>query len=220
MNGISDATVKALIRWSLDTAPQRGPHITRFTMYKALSNCLNPYDSPDKTGLAISLSRPFAQDILGLRKTRFTEANYPEYNILNLPFPDDSFDFCVSDQVLEHVEGDPVTAFRESARVVRPGGFVCHTTCFINEVHGVPRDFWRFTPDALGLMAQLCGCKPLMFAGWGNREAWGVIRHGFRFEGVPLDENHPLHRIAIHNEQDVPIVVWIVAEKLEASGEI
>jgi SAM-dependent methyltransferase len=215
MNRIADDTVKALIRWSLDTAPDRGPHITRFAMYKALSNCLEPHDSPERTGLAISLSRPFAQGILGLRRTRFTDANYPEVSMLNLPFADASFDFCISDQVLEHVEGDPVTAFRESVRVIRPGGFICHTTCFMNEVHGVPRDFWRFTPDALSLMAQVCDCKPVMVAGWGNREAWSVIQHGFRFDGIPLDENHPLHQIATRNERDVPIVVWIVAEKLD-----
>jgi SAM-dependent methyltransferase len=214
MKKISDETVAALMRWSLKDTADRGPHITRFAMYKALKNCLKPHDSPDKTGLAISLSQPFAQDILGLRHTRFTTANYPEHNMLDLKFPDGSFDFCVSDQVLEHVEGDPVTAFRESVRVVRSGGFVCHTTCFMNEIHGVPKDFWRFTPEALGLMATISGAKPVTLGGWGNREAWGVIQLGFRFEGIPLDDKHPLHRIAVHNEADVPIVVWIVAEKL------
>jgi SAM-dependent methyltransferase len=216
MHALSSETIKGLIRWSLDTAPERGPHITRFFMYKALTNCLQQYDTKEKTGLAISLSRPFAQTILGLKLTKFTDANYPEHSILNLSFSDGHFDFCISDQVLEHVEGDPIVAFRESARVLRPGGIMCHTTCFINEVHKAPGDFWRFTPDALGLMARLSGCKPLIVGGWGNREAWGIIRHGFRFDGIPIDEKHPLHRVATHNEPDVPIVVWIVAERLDS----
>lgn len=214
MHGVSDETVKALIQWSLDTAADSGAHITRFAMYRALKDCLAEYDSPDKTALAISLSRPFAQAILGLRRTRYTEANYPEYDMVKLPFEDASFDFCMSDQVLEHVEGDPVTAFQESARVVRPGGFICHTTCFINEIHGVPSDFWRFTPDSLRLMAKLSGCKVVTAAGWGNREAWGIMRHGFRFAAIPNDPKHPLHVVATRNEPDVPIVVWVVAEKL------
>jgi SAM-dependent methyltransferase len=219
MHGISDATVKALIQWSLDTGGDKGFHITRYSMYNALRNCLAEHDSPDKTALAISLSRPFGQDILGLRRTRFTDANYPECNMMDLPFEDSSFDFCMSDQVLEHVEGDPVIAFRESARVVRPGGFICHTTCFINEVHGVPKDFWRFTPEALGLMARLSGCKIVIAAGWGNREAWGIMRHGFRFTGIPNDTKHPLHVVATRNETDVPIAVWVVAEKLPPGAE-
>ncbi len=187
-------------------------------MYRALSNCLRPYDATEKTGLTISLSTPFAQGVLGLRKTRLTDVSYPEHNMLELSFPDACFDFCVSDQVLEHIEGDPVTAFRESVRILKPGGFVCHTTCFVNEIHGAPGDFWRFTPNSLSLMARLCACKTVTVGGWGNREAWGVIRHGFRFEGIPLDEQHPLHRIATYNEADVPIVVWIVAQKESDGG--
>src|SRR5689334_7495608 len=113
MHGLSDDSINALIRWSLDTAGHRGPHITRFSMYLALKNCLLDYDADEQTCLAISLSRPFAEHILGLRATKFTNADYPEINILNLPFPDEHFDFCISDQVLEHVEGDPVAAFKE-----------------------------------------------------------------------------------------------------------
>lgn len=218
MSALSDSSIKALLRWSLANAPSRGPHITRFFMYRALLGYLRSEDAAGKKGLSISLSKPFAQDILGLRLTEFTEANFPEYNLLDLPFDNEKFDFCVSDQVLEHVEGDPVQAFSESARVVRPGGFICHTTCFMNEIHGVPSDFWRFTPDSLSLMSKISGCKPVTVAGWGNREAWAIIQHGFRFEGVPMDESHPVYQIAVKNEKDVPIVVWVVARKLPLPG--
>ncbi|MGA3046142.1 MAG: class I SAM-dependent methyltransferase [Terracidiphilus sp.] len=37
------------------------------------------------------------------------------------PIPDESFDACVSNWVLEHV-ADPVSHFREVARILRPGG--------------------------------------------------------------------------------------------------
>lgn len=39
----------------------------------------------------------------------------------DLPFPDESFDACLSNWVLEHVE-DPKTHLREVSRVLRPGG--------------------------------------------------------------------------------------------------
>lgn len=42
-------------------------------------------------------------DILGIAAISCVEANYPEHNILSLPFPDRSFDFVLSDQVLEQL---------------------------------------------------------------------------------------------------------------------
>ena len=70
--------------------------------------------------LSISGSERLAA-VLGMRAAKIVEARYPEHTMLALRFPDDSFDACVSDQVLEHVEGNPFDAVRESFRVVRPG---------------------------------------------------------------------------------------------------
>lgn len=44
---------------------------------------------------------------------------------LRLPYPDDSFDLVVSDQVFEHVL-DQVTAFSELYRITKPGGHGLH----------------------------------------------------------------------------------------------
>ena len=85
-------------------------------MYNALKNKFLEKDSANKNVLAISRSSSFGR-LLGLRAAIYTEADYPEYNMLSLKFPDNSFDFCVSDQVLEHVEGNPYAAFHETARV-------------------------------------------------------------------------------------------------------
>jgi SAM-dependent methyltransferase len=54
-------------------------------------------------------------------------------------------------ETLEHCE-DPLTACRELARVVRPGGVCLVSTPFLLGIHGYPSDYFRFTPEALRSM--------------------------------------------------------------------
>ncbi|MCW5983190.1 MAG: class I SAM-dependent methyltransferase [Bryobacteraceae bacterium] len=49
------------------------------------------------------------------------------YDGLRLPFEGSSFDACVSNYVMEHIER-PEMHFREVARVLRPGGVYCFRT--------------------------------------------------------------------------------------------
>jgi SAM-dependent methyltransferase len=181
-------------------------------MYAALKDRLAAEDGLSRRCLAISESRRLA-DVLGLKATAFVDAAYPEHTLLALKFDAAAFDFCVSDQVLEHVEGDPFDAMRESFRVVRPGGFVVHTTCLLNPIHREPGDFWRFTPDALRLLCKSAGAVDIETGSWGNRQALAIAMAGARMVKVPLDASHPLHRIATANEPDWPIHSWVVARK-------
>ena len=102
---------------------------------------------PHRSGRVLSISHSEnLATLLGLQPTEVVEASYPAHNILSLDFEDTSYDFILSDQVLEHVEGNPQQAIDECHRILKPGGIAVHTTCFINPVHKVPNDFWRFTP--------------------------------------------------------------------------
>jgi SAM-dependent methyltransferase len=161
--------------------------------------------------VSVSHSEALAQ-VLGIEAVEMIFADYPEHNLLSLGMADDSVDYVLSDQVLEHVEGDPYQAVAECHRVLRPGGVSVLTTCFINPIHACPRDFWRFSADALALLHQDWS-EVIEVGGWGNFEAWSVIRDGLRFEGVPDATWHPLHRIAMHNDPLWPIVTWIIARK-------
>lgn len=67
---------------------------------------------------------------------------------LRFPFPDDSFDACVSNWVLEHV-ADPETHFKEVCRVLRPNGVYCFRT--MNLFHYVTLGS-RLTPHSLHLV--------------------------------------------------------------------
>lgn len=65
-----------------------------------------------------------------------------------LPFRADSVDLVVSSQVLEHVE-DPRKCMREAHRILKPGGVLILSVPFVWEVHNYPRDYWRFSDQAI-----------------------------------------------------------------------
>ena len=62
----------------------------------------------------------------------------------DLPFTDDSFDGAIIQAVLEHV-ADPPRCVEEIYRVLKPGAIVYAETPFMQQVHGGPYDFTRFT---------------------------------------------------------------------------
>ena len=102
-----------------------------------------------------------------------------------LPFLDGSLDTVLCTEVLEHVP-QPGRLVDEMARVVRPGGRVLLTVPFIQPLHELPSDYFRFTPSSLRGFAAAAGlevesitpgetspqpsapCRPNgSYAGWG-----------------------------------------------------
>ncbi|MBL0270815.1 MAG: class I SAM-dependent methyltransferase [Chitinophagaceae bacterium] len=61
-----------------------------------------------------------------------------------VPLPDQSFDTCISTQVLEHVK-DPNAVIAEACRLLKPGGKLIFSVPLYWPVHGEPWDFHRFT---------------------------------------------------------------------------
>jgi len=188
----------------------KGSHITRYYMYDHLSKYSEKRPENLKV-LSISHSEGLAK-LLGFSEQQITDASYPEFNVLELPFQDGEFDAVVSDQVLEHVEGEPQLAMNELFRVLKPNGIALHTTCFITPVHGCPNDYWRFTPDALKLLTKQHG-NTLDLGGWGNPLAWPFILIGLRFQPIPNARWHPAHWLATKNSASWPIVTWVLTQK-------
>ena len=190
-----------------------GAHVTRYSMYKVLSDsCQDGSHGRGKPVLVISGSEQLAS-LVGFDQASLVNVEYPEYNILDLHHLDGGqYDAVVSDQVLEHVEGDPQQAFNESLRLLKPGGLAVHATCFINPIHGAPSDFWRFTPEALKWLAR--DFSEILYAGgWGNRRIWVLDWLGLRFKPIPHARWHPLHNFAVANNELWPVVTWVIARK-------
>ena len=81
----------------------------------------------------------------------------PDYNpdivgdIHALPFDDNTQEAIVCMAVLEHVE-DPVKAYKELYRVLKPGGYCFIYVPFLFYYHaevGYYKDYWRFSEDAI-----------------------------------------------------------------------
>ncbi len=206
--------LKALVRllYRLTTVGSaKGPHVTRYFMYNRIAQSgLEPHAEHPKV-LSISHSEGLAK-LLGFDGQHIVDAPYPEFNVLELSFEDETFDAVVSDQVLEHVEGDPRLAVSEMFRVLKPNGICLHTTCFINPVHECPKDYWRFTPDALRLLTARYG-DVLDVGGWGNPYVWPFVFMGLRNQPIPHWRWHPAHWVATLNDPLWPIVTWVLARK-------
>lgn len=68
-----------------------------------------------------------------------------------MPFEDNSIDAVLCLAVLEHVE-NPIVAYKEMHRVLKPGGYALVYVPFLYYYHaekGYYGDFWRFTEDGL-----------------------------------------------------------------------
>jgi SAM-dependent methyltransferase len=189
---------------------RRGQRLTRHSMYRRLQAAV-PAPASGAAALSISHSIRLCQ-ALGLPAESLTEANFPDFDLLELPFPDNHFDYVVSEAVLEHVEGDPRQAIHESFRVLKTGGIAVHTSCFVSPVHYGPRDLWRFSPEGLALLAAPFG-EILEQGGWGNVFACAWLWLDLSEERVPAAHWHPVHRLANWNSEPWPVVTWVVARK-------
>lgn len=184
-------------------------HLTRYYMYKKLREFFKePMDGKILGISGIENFRPLIS-----KTADVLDVQYPEVDMQNLPYEDNNFDFVISDQVIEHIE-DPKIAVKESYRVLKKGGIAIHTTCFINYIHLCPKDFWRFSPEALKYL-----CKDfseiLQCEGWGNRIAILLcfLSDRLRFMNIPETKWSIRHLIATYNEAKYPIVTWVVAKK-------
>ena len=135
------------------------------------------------TGYGVDIIAPNAAEFVTLDKyrservdslpanVRFIEAAVPP-----LPFEDESFDFVVSFQVIEHIKRDK-RLVQEVMRVLRPGGkFIVSTP---NKPMSLTRNPWHvreYTAQELSqLLSEFSSVEQLGVAG--NERVWEYYRH-------------------------------------------
>jgi SAM-dependent methyltransferase len=93
-----------------------------------------------------------------------------------LPVKNTVADVVLSSQVLEHLPY-PRKFFSEVSRVLKPNGVIILTTPMIWPLHDEPRDFWRFTPHSLALLADEVGLEVIFSGQTGGfiSAAWQMV---------------------------------------------
>ena len=105
-----------------------------------MNNKIKDYFNGQINGKILGISGIENFQSLISEKAEVTDVQYPEVDLQDLPYADNSFNFIISDQVIEHLE-NPKRAIEESYRVLMSGGIAIHTTCFVNAIHPYPKDF-------------------------------------------------------------------------------
>jgi len=112
-------------------------------------------DSEKKQGrgkgdiLGISGSNYF--DLFEHKSSTFTTADYPEVSCEDMPYLDESFDYIICNQVLEHVS-KPWLCADEFYRVLKKSGYVVIIVPSIYQEHRWPKDNWRVLKDGMGVL--------------------------------------------------------------------
>ncbi len=91
-------------------------------------------------------------------------------DVQQIPFADESFDFVVSSEVIEHVI-EPEKAIHEMCRVLKRGGYLALTT---------PNKRWHFAVR----IANALKLRP--YKGYENWISWGALRQIIREEGMEI----------------------------------
>jgi SAM-dependent methyltransferase len=94
-----------------------------------------------------------------------------------IPLDDASIDSVLLTEVLEHCP-DPECVLRETARVLKPGGFMFLTVPLIWPIHTVPNDEFRYTPFALRRLLDQAGFQNAVIEATGGRHAVLAITLG------------------------------------------
>lgn len=81
--------------------------------------------------------------------------------IYSIPVEDESFDYLLCTQVLEHLKY-PELAFKEFNRILRGGGELFLTVPLVWAEHQKPHDYFRYTQFALKMLAESHGFEVIL----------------------------------------------------------
>lgn len=198
---------------------RKGDQLSRYSMYKKIAQQAHGLDL-GRCVLSVSHSKDLCSR-LGVSDECIQEANYPDVKINATGLPSESVTAVISDQVFEHIACVPSEAVAEVHRILVPGGFAIHTSCFLMPYHGnqmydytdeTNGDYWRYTPTGLAFLHRQYA-RIVAVDGWGNPLMSAITGLGLAHSAVPEFRWHPLNLLSRLNRRSYAFVVWIIAQK-------
>ena len=95
------------------------------------------------------------------------QSNINYYDGKRLPYDDESFDYVLCTEVLEHVS-DPLLFLADLQRVLRRGGTLILTVPWSARLHHLPHDYGRFTRFGLAALLKSTGFSGVTIEERGN----------------------------------------------------
>ena len=123
------------------------------------------------------------------------------------PFPRESCDLAILDQVLEQVR-QPHQALANVLAMLRPGGSLLVDTAFLLKPHPRRQDFYRWTEDGLRVLLEEAGFTAILTRSWGNRQCLIADLQ----PGAEWTFYDPAAH-SLENEIQFPLAVWAFARK-------
>jgi len=142
--------------------------------------------------------------------------DYPRIDVENLPYPQESFDVIILDQIVEHLQ-HPWRAVEQVRRVLRSNGLCICTSVFIYPINhgGNYGDYYRFSPE--GFRSLFEDFKIISSDGWGNAE---VLRLTYNHSDKGPEGTSPVtkpeaERLGIYDYTDAMnyMMTWCIAQK-------
>lgn len=183
---------------------------SRYVMYKDIEKWVKTMGPGEGEGLVLGGGSKLTKLWPAMK---WTITNYPEVDAMQLSYPDNKWDVVLSDQMLEHVK-KPWVAAEEMCRVLKPGGMLICTTCFMQRWHP-PKVYFTFHTDGLLALFEE-KLKKIHCNGWGNRDANDMFNHNPHekmWRSMRVQGNKLLEDLVNENDFQAPFATWILGIK-------
>lgn len=162
--------------------------------------------------------RAMMKALLGKERLEYTQATWPEVDIEQMPYPENTFDVVLCDQTLEHVQ-HPWVAAAGLHRVTKHGGLMVVATPGLYPIHPAPLDCWRILPDGYRVLFPETDWHYLTLDMWGTAERVGYeYLHNNAFPYGPpettVEQAQKQPYYVAGSDERCPLQIWWVGRKL------
>jgi SAM-dependent methyltransferase len=162
-----------------------------------------------KTGATLGYTYKEDPELEFLTYEKNVHVSYPPYDLHKIDAFEETFDFFVFNQTLEHLY-NPLLSVENIFKTIKPGGFVYTSVPTLNIPHMTPIHYGGFTPMGLAVMFRSAGFNIKEIGQWGNYDYINML---FKNQFWPGYNTLKSVENGIRNEERNVCQCWILAQK-------